>query len=241
VREIVLNLFLAIHFLVFFDGHGGAEAAQYCKEHMHLNLIQNPNIPEDPRKAMEEMFKQTDCEFGKTASKHAQDSGATVVTVLVQKSLRNRYTVFVANVGDSAAVLCRSGKAILLSTPHKPDMKEERERIEKAGGTVVFYGTWRVNSALAVSRAIGDHIMKELIISDPAVYDFEITEDDEFIILASDGLWDVFSVQDAVNHVRRSLVGKGGVPSQDVCNSLLNRALEKKTQDNTSIIIVFFK
>ena len=74
----------------------------------------------------------------------------------------------------------------------------------------------------------------------PAVRTIELTEDDEFLIIASDGLWDVISYQDAVNIVRRKLVGIGGEPKQEICDALLNKALERKTQDNTTVILVFF-
>lgn len=83
-----------------------------------------------------------------STQKIAYRAGTTAVLILVTKS---RY--FVANIGDSRAVLCRAGQAVALSTDHKPDLPEERERIEKAGG---YVKQGRVNGSLSLSRSFGD-------------------------------------------------------------------------------------
>lgn len=90
-------------------------------------------------------------------------------------------------------VLCPA--AIALSVDHKPNSKEERQRIENAGGVVVWAGTWRVGGVLAVSRAFGDRPLKRFVISTPEVREEMLTSEDECLILASDGLWDVISNQ----------------------------------------------
>jgi protein phosphatase 1L len=85
--------------------------------------------------------------------------------------------------------------AMPMTTDHKPNSKEERQRIEKAGGVVVWAGTWRVAGVLAVSRAFGDRPLKQYVIPTPDIQDEWLSHDDEFLILASDGLWDVVSNQ----------------------------------------------
>jgi hypothetical protein len=85
--------------------------------------------------------------------------------------------------------------AVAMTTDHKPNTKEERQRIEKAGGVVVWAGTWRVGGVLAVSRAFGDRPLKPFVIPTPDIQDEWLSHDDEFLILASDGLWDVVSNQ----------------------------------------------
>eukprot|EP00967_Tisochrysis_lutea_P043238 scaffold52215_cov15-Tisochrysis_lutea.AAC.1 len=82
-----------------------------------------------------------------------------------------------------------------LSVDHKPNSKEERQRIENAGGVVVWAGTWRVGGVLAVSRAFGDKPLKRYVIATPDIREESLRDDDEFLILASDGLWDVISNQ----------------------------------------------
>lgn len=83
--------------------------------------------------------------------------------------------------------------AIALSVDHKPNSKEERQRIENAGGVVVWAGTWRVGGVLAVSRAFGDRPLKRYVVATPDIKEEQLRDEDEFLILASDGLWDVIS------------------------------------------------
>ena len=94
-------------------------------------------------------------------------------------------------------VACRAGPAIPLSTDHKSDRYDERQRIEDAGGFVIWAGTWRVGGVLAVSRAFGDKLFKACVIANPEIQEEEIDGAD-LIILASEGLWNVFSNKEAV-------------------------------------------
>ncbi|EKX31539.1 hypothetical protein GUITHDRAFT_83052 [Guillardia theta CCMP2712] len=102
----------------------------------------------------------------------------------------------VANVGDSRGVLCQDGRAVPMSDDHKPNRPDERRRIELAGGMVVTVGVARVGGILAVSRAIGDSPLKQFV---PATPEYKVIRRDpsqKFIILATDGLWDVVSNQE---------------------------------------------
>ncbi len=89
-----------------------------------------------------------------------------------------------------------------MSEDHKPNRPDERQRIESAGGVVVWAGTWRVGGVLAVSRAFGDRMLKKYVVAIPDIKEEALAVHDEFIIMASDGLWDVFENQEAVDFVR---------------------------------------
>ena len=128
--------------------------------------------------------------------------------------------VYCANVGDCRCVLSRRGKAIELSMDHKPSRPDEQARIVAAGGWV---HNNRIHGVLSVSRAFGDVEHKRLktkswekeFVSDPLIATPEIQserlgEDDEFMIIACDGLWDVMTSQQAVNFVRRRLYVRVG-------------------------------
>jgi serine/threonine protein phosphatase PrpC len=65
--------------------------------------------------------------------------------------------------------MCRDGSPVRLTIRHLPDAPDEKERILKNGGAVVWYGTWRVNGLLSVSRSIGDASLSTVVIPDPAV------------------------------------------------------------------------
>ena len=115
---------------------------------------------------------------------------------------------------------------------------EERARIEKAGGFVTYFGVWRVNGILATSRALGDYSLKNnhVVSPVPDILTFNMAEHNPlFMILATDGLWDVFSNTEAVrfvhNHLNENDYG---------AKSLANEAYSKGSLDNISVIVVNF-
>jgi len=160
-----------------------------------------------------------------------------------------------ANVGDSRAVLCRNGIAIDLSQDHKPTAPAELVRITKAGGWVGQTG--RINGKLAVSRAIGDFAYKQnrsvpreeqVVSGTPDVRVVERRGDDEFLLIACDGVWDVISSQDAVNLVR-SCLGKRRRAWRRVMNHQMELSAIVETlfdncvssSDNLTAILVLFE
>jgi protein phosphatase 1L len=119
----------------------------------------------------------------------ADKSGATGTIALVVDNV-----LYVANVGDSSAIICQKGIPIHLTTEHKASVETEKLRIKEAGGLVVWYGGWRVNGTSAVSRSIGDEPLSDFLIAEPSIIAHRLQEDDDFLVLASDGLWDVLKV-----------------------------------------------
>lgn len=85
--------------------------------------------------------------------------------------------------------------AVALSDDHKPARNDEHDRIEDAGGAVIWAGTWRVSGVLAVSRAFGDRPLKRYVISRPDVRHVDVGTGEEMLVLASDGIWDVMTNQ----------------------------------------------
>lgn len=94
-------------------------------------------------------------------------------------------TLYVANAGDARGVLCRRGRALRLTYDHKGTDKQEAKRIMDSGGFVM---SGRVNGVLAVTRSLGDSSMKEFVVGAPYTTETELTDDDEFLILACDGV-----------------------------------------------------
>ncbi len=90
---------------------------------------------------------------------------------------------------------------------HKPNRQDERTRIENAGGVVVWAGTWRVGGVLAVSRAFGDRLLKRYVVATPDITETTVGPEDQLVVLASDGLWDVVSNDDAVGLIKDIKVG----------------------------------
>ncbi|KAL6758030.1 protein phosphatase 2C catalytic subunit [Haematococcus lacustris] len=213
-----------------FDGHGGPNAADFVRSNLFINLFQNYKFPTDVCAAITEAYELTDFMYLRQDATSQRDDGCTGVTAVVIGS-----KLYVANVGDSRAVLCRAGKAIPLSVDHKPNTKEERCRIEQAGGVVVWAGTWRVGGVLAVSRAFGDRPLKRYVIATPDVKEEVLTSEDEFLIMASDGLWDVLGNADAVALIR-------AIPdAEKAAKRLSDEAIAKGSLDNVSCVVVRFK
>ncbi|KAF3777114.1 putative protein phosphatase 2C 59 [Nymphaea thermarum] len=206
-----------------FDGHGGARAAEYVKQNLFSNLIRHPEFISNTRSAIADAYNQTDSDFLKSENSQNRDAGSTASTaVLVGDRL------LVANVGDSRVVICRDGNAIAVSRDHKPDQTDERQRIEDAGGT------WRVGGVLAVSRAFGDRQLKQYVVADPEIKEEVIDGSLEFLILASDGLWDVVTNEEAVSMV------KSIEDPEEAAKRLMQEAYQRGSADNITCVVVRF-
>eukprot|EP01025_Chloroclados_australasicus_P031282 TRINITY_DN3163_c0_g1_i1.p1 TRINITY_DN3163_c0_g1~~TRINITY_DN3163_c0_g1_i1.p1 ORF type:complete len:246 (+),score=22.69 TRINITY_DN3163_c0_g1_i1:184-921(+) len=171
-----------------FDGHGGACAADYAKDNLMKNMVQHPLFSSDTDTAIGEAYVETDDKYLAMTRPVREDqesfttipeAGSTAVTAIVKEGW-----LHVANVGDSKCVLCREGKAIQMSHDHKADDPNERQRIENAGGIVIWAGTWRVGGVLAVTRAIGDRPLKKICYF-RAVYKIVINSTDRRIYYSS--------------------------------------------------------
>ncbi|KAL6615591.1 hypothetical protein ACP70R_037861 [Stipagrostis hirtigluma subsp. patula] len=221
-----------INFFGVFDGHGGTRAAEYLKEHLFENLLKHPAFITDTKSAISETYKKTDSDFLDAESNSQREDGSTASTaVFVGNHL------YVANVGDSRAVISKAGKAIALSDDHKPNRSDEQKRIEDAGGSVTWSGTWRVGGILAMSRAFGNRLLKfkQFIVADPEIQDQEIDGESEFLILASDGLWDVVPNEHAVAFVKE----EDG--PEAAARKLTEIAFRRGSTDNITCIVVEFR
>ncbi|GAY44409.1 hypothetical protein CUMW_081950 [Citrus unshiu] len=209
--------------------HGGARAAEYVKHNLFSNLIRHPKFISDTKSAIADAYSHTDSEFLKSENNQNRDAGSTASTAILVGD-----RLLVANVGDSRAVICRGGNAIAVSRDHKPDQTDERQRIEDAGGFVMWAGTWRVGGVLAVSRAFGDRLLKQYVVADPEIQEEVIDSSLEFLILASDGLWDVVTNEEAVAMIK---------PIQDpeeAAKRLMQEAYQRGSADNITCVVVRF-
>ncbi|XP_066995659.2 probable protein phosphatase CG10417 [Anabrus simplex] len=175
------------------------------------------------------------------------DSGCTAVVAL----LRGR-DLYVANAGDSRCVLSHKGKAVDMSVDHKPEDDEERERILNAGGKVTLDG--RVNGGLNLSRAFGDHAYKQnvhlspeeqMITASPDIKKCVIhPAENDFMVLACDGIWNYMSSQQVVDFVRKRLPHTEKLST--ICEELFDHCLAPNTLgdgtgcDNMTAVIVKF-
>ncbi|GLJ08234.1 hypothetical protein SUGI_0084590 [Cryptomeria japonica] len=181
-------------FFGVYDGHGGRKAAEFVAEKLGQNIEDLMVKSGDLEKAMKAGYLATDKQF----LEQGVSSGACCVTASIKDGC-----LVVGNVGDCRAVLSRNGNAEALTWDHKPGTEKEKKRIENLGGYVdIHHGTWRVQGTLAVSRSIGDLPLKQWVSSEPDTRKLPITSDCEFMILASDGLWEKVNNQEAVDIAR---------------------------------------
>ncbi|XP_038724863.1 probable protein phosphatase 2C 11 [Tripterygium wilfordii] len=218
-----------VAFFGVFDGHGGSRTAEYLKNNLFKNLINHPNFITNTKAAIDEVFRQTDADYLNFENGQQRNAGSTASTALLVGD-----RLLVANVGDSRVVACRAGSAVPLSIDHKPDRLDERQRIEEAGGFVIWAGTWRVGGVLAVSRAFGDKLLKPYVVAEPEIQEADIGDVD-FIIIASDGLWNVLSNEDAVAAVQDMR------DAEAASRTLVREAFTRGSSDNITCIVVRFE
>lgn len=150
--------------------------------------------------------------------------------------------LYTSNVGDLRIILYRDGKPYRLTYDHKALDDNEINRIRDQGGLVMKN---RVNGVLAVTRSLGDSYMKNLVIGRPFTTSTEITPQDEFMILACDGVWDVISDLKACQFVseifrQQKEIGQP-YDTQSAAKKLCQLAMDNATTDNVTVMIVKFE
>jgi serine/threonine protein phosphatase PrpC len=255
-------------FVAVFDGHGGSDVSSMLRERLYelyrkilaekhwetrddfdLKLRRVPSASSHVgaiRGALEEV------EINVLIQEDLVYQGSTAVAVIIHVDEDGGKTLLSANIGDSRAVLSRKGKAVELTRDHKPNDEREKARIRALGEDVEWdpYGQlYRVRD-LSLSRAIGDRFAKPAVSSEAEIKHFPLSEaEDEFIILASDGLWDVMSSQEAVDYVHQSLCDPGSddgkwnknIPRRLVARKVANEALERGSADNVCVLVVWLR
>ncbi|KAJ6924685.1 protein phosphatase 2C 22 isoform X1 [Populus alba x Populus x berolinensis] len=224
-----------------FDGHGGKHAADFACYHLPRFIAEDEDFPVEVESVIASAFLQTDSAFAKACSLDAAlASGTTALAALVVGRL-----LVVANAGDCRAVLCCRGNAIDMSNDHKPTCSKERKRIEASGGYV--YDGY-LNGLLNVARALGNWHMEGMkssgsdggpLSAEPELMSRQLTEEDEFIIIGCDGIWDVFRSQNAVDFARRRLQEHNDPVK--CSKDLVDEALKRKSGDNLAVIVVCFQ
>lgn len=231
-------------FFAVFDGHGGSAVAKYSGENVFKRLRTDESYSwGNYDKALKRAFMGTDEDLRADPAFFRDPSGCTAVAALITHDKR----IFVANAGDSRCVLGVGGEAKQLSFDHKPDNPEEHKRVQNAGG---YIEAGRVCGNLALSRAIGDFEFKkeyslepeaQMITSNPDITEHAITEEDEFLVIACDGIWDCLTSQEVVDYIRRSLQQRKKLP--EICERIMEHCLAPDASgglgmDNMTIMVI---
>merc|ERR1712217_35000 len=189
--------------------------------------------------------------------KKMQLVGSTCVSALLHGNpkLGTALRLVIANLGDSRAVLCRGGQAVAVSEDHKPDRMDEKKRVERAGGLVLqVRGAWRVAAStnpnsmsksarreyqgLAMTRSFGDLYFKQpasLAVAEPEVTIYSLSDKDLFLVLATDGVYDVLSNQEVVDLAMRHWDNP-----EEAAKNVVRSAYKRGSEDNLTVLVIQF-
>ena len=229
-----------------YDGHGdgGENIAQFSLSEIQRRLELHPDFHRNISRAFKDTFLAVNKDLSDEDSIEPYYSGSTACVVLLRSNI-----LTTANAGDSRAVVGRRSKTTVkhvkpcsfqpidLSIDQNPDSPGEMERILRFGGFVspppepglssrVWLDRDFTKVGLAMARSIGDYSVKSVgVIADPVVSSYNLTDQDEFLILATDGVWEFLSSQNAVDIVGSSFMQ--GTGASAACQRLIEVAAEK--------------
>ena len=218
------------HFFGVFDGHAGGKCSKAICTTIPYQFSRDEAYTQKVPVALARAIQRTNEQFLEVAGRMRLNDGSTGVSVVLRGT-----TMTIANVGDSRACLISARQGITLTEDHKPSSPAEQRRIASFGGTVTYNtGIARVAGVLAVSRAFGNYGIRNLIRADPDITQRELTPDDDFLVLASDGLWDVFRANE-VAEVCYTLQKQG---VSRIADQLVQLALTRGSMDNITAVVV---
>ena len=208
-----------------FDGHGGSDVVKFVKDRLP-QLIKNYLLDLCPvETAFKNAFEKVDQELKFFDSEYV---GTTATLVLIKDN-----KIYCANVGDSKAYILYDNSYKQISSDHKTNVEDEKIRVESMGGIIKKN---RIMGQLILTRTLGDLYVKQYgVINTPDISVNEIGNTIKYVILASDGVWDVVDLETLVG------MGKAGKNVGEFCEDIVKLAVNKNTKDNVSCIVISFK
>jgi serine/threonine protein phosphatase PrpC len=214
-----------------YDGHGGKKAALAAAEmitphFLHTWSDQSGKTP-DERKLEHDMLSEAYHAVDKYLVDCNADSGTTAAGLYL---IDDRFLA--ANCGDARIIIGTANDVSTLTYDHKPDSPDELERIEKCGGYVISLGVARVQGILAVSRSIGDRSLKPFVIAEPRIVKGFLGRENDFAVIACDGVWDVLSPDIVIDIVRTA------GHAQKAAENIKTTAIDTGCTDNVTVIVL---
>ena len=232
----LLNRKIICSYFGLFDGHSGKEVGLYLMQNLHKIISQElkNNINIDNSETIKQIvinsFEKIDDEINSKNFKNETGSTGTILLLFRDKNSPSGKSLLCANIGDSKAYLITKSEMKLITKDHKCNDANEVKRIRDSGG-IVFRE--RVFGTLMLTRSFGDKEMKKYgVLSIPDIFIKNIEENDIFVIIASDGVWDVVEEEEIFK------MSKDNISSNDFSNKIVNLAKERDTHDNISCIVI---
>jgi serine/threonine protein phosphatase PrpC len=240
-----------IGFFGLYDGHGGGKISKFCKKNLHKLFIENEIMNKSPCKSKDydKYIIKSYISVQDKLTKYEKDAktmGTTTLITIIYDKDKKLYCKII-NLGDCRAIMCNEYNiAIQLTKDHKPIAYEEYKRIiaEKGKITKESNDDYRING-MSVSRALGDLDAKPHVSHIPEIYDYDIHKT-KFLIMGCDGLWESLNNQEAVdfvlseidnNNIKKNINNKS---DNNIAAKLANLAYDKGSNDNITVIIIFF-
>lgn len=232
---IVPNFYMGYSLFAVFDGHGGSYAAEFCRENMAAMLEANMQKQRglNMRIALHETFQGLSRAMARGQSFIC---GTTCILVL-----KHDNHIWVANCGDSRAIMGTRTTYAVLSRDHKPGDVSEASRIHASGGFVSnVMGVPRVLGELAVSRSLGDARYFPYVTPTPDIVYVPLSAEHKYILLASDGLWDEMTNGEVAHHVTKHISPTPTHVNLPSAVNNLSAEISKKRapEDNITILLV---
>lgn len=210
-----------------FDGHGGGEVSKFLQQYLGAymkKMMPFKNYFED----FINLFKILD---NKIKALNCPDVGSTATIIYMEKK-NNKKILYCVNVGDSRCIIVNKKGVMRLSEDDRVDVPKEKERIIRQGGII---SNNRIYGQLMLSRGFGDWGIKQYgLICEPHIAKIEINENDLFLVIASDGVWDVMSDEDFKDIMQESL------NPLDICKDIVIESLRRGSSDNISCFVIKF-
>jgi protein phosphatase 1L len=214
-----------------YDGHGGKEPARIASRTLTpyfmqawVSKTQTPSaIRHRESKLLREAYMRVDAHI----AENGVEGGATAANFYI---LGERFMA--ANAGDTRVIMGVEEGVLLLTEDHKAGLSEEKERVEGLGGEVIVHGVPRVQGILAVSRALGDTMLKPYVTAEPRVVEGCLGVENDYAVLACDGVWDVLTPEEVIDIVRSA------ADPELAARAVSRLALDKGSMDNITVISV---
>lgn len=221
----------ATHFFGLFDGHAGGRCSKHISSTLPSVLAEDNLFASNLPMALKRSYHTANNEFLKIAEQQRLHDGSTGLCSVIRNG-----KLLVGNVGDCRCLLLSSGKAIQMSVDQKPTNTDEMKRIISLGGNITNnMGVARVNGVLAVSRAFGNRRLRKVIRPDIEMIQRDLTREDHFLVIASDGLWDVLRNKDVCDICYT--LSQSHCPQQ-LAEELVHTAIASGSMDNVTCIVV---
>jgi serine/threonine protein phosphatase PrpC len=209
-------------FAAVYDGHGGSHVADRAAADLHLAVLRALRAGLGATDALRQAFDELE------AATADPDCGSTVAALLL-----GREELVTAHVGDSRVVRVGKAGSEGLTRDHRIDVADERARVLRMGAELDPPYVVRGDRGLMMTRSLGDRWFRPVgVIPEPEVGRHALGTDDVALVAATDGVWDVLSVEDAARVVRRAATAQAGA------DALIAAALAAGAHDNVTALVV---